>query len=75
MKKTRVALLAGVLTAIVLAIAPVASGASAANERCVGNPPCFATIQGAVNAAHAGDVIRIGLALSRAVSPSTRASR
>jgi hypothetical protein len=60
MKKTRVALLAGVLTAIVLAIAPVASGASAANERCVGKPPCFATIQGAVNAAHAGDVIRIG---------------
>jgi hypothetical protein len=59
MKKTRVALLAGVLTAIVLAIAPAASGASAANERCVGKPPCFATIQGAVNAAHAGDVIRI----------------
>jgi hypothetical protein len=60
MKKTRVALLAGVLTAIVLAIAPVASGASAAKERCVGKPPCFATIQGAVNAAHAGDLIRIG---------------
>jgi hypothetical protein len=59
MKKTRVALLTGVLTAIVLAIAPVASGASAAKERCVGKPPCFATIQGAVNAAHAGDVIRI----------------
>jgi hypothetical protein len=59
MKKIRVALIAGVLTAIVLAIAPAASGASA-KERCVGKPPCFKTIQGAVDAAHAGDVIRIG---------------
>jgi hypothetical protein len=59
MKKTRAALIAGAITAIVLAIAPAASGASA-KERCVGKPPCFKTIQGAVDAAHAGDVIRIG---------------
>src|SRR5919107_2219053 len=60
MKKIRVALIAGVLTAIVLAIVPATSGASAAKERCVGDPPCFATIQKAVDAAHDGDVIRIG---------------
>jgi len=59
MKKVRVALIAGALTAIVLAIAPAASGASAANVRCVGAPPCFATIQQAVDAVHDGDVIRI----------------
>jgi hypothetical protein len=59
MKKVRVALIAGALTAIVLAIAPAASGASAANVRCVGHPPCFATIQQAVDAVHDGDVIRI----------------
>jgi hypothetical protein len=60
MRKIRVTLIAGALTAIVLAIAPAASGASAANERCVGDPPCFATIQKAVDVAHNGDVIRIG---------------
>ena len=60
MKKIRVALIAGALTVIVLAIAPAASGASAANERCVGKPLCFANVQKAVDAAHAGDVIRIG---------------
>src|SRR5215217_6443880 len=60
MKKISVVLIVGMLTAIVLAIAPAMSGASAAKEICVGKPPCFATIQGAVNAAHAGDVIRIG---------------
>ena len=59
MKKISVVLIVGMLTAIVLAIAPAMSGASAAKEICVGKPPCFATIQGAVNAAHAGDVIRI----------------
>src|SRR5215210_2676302 len=60
MTKMRATLLAGALTLIVLAIVPAASGASAANERCVGVPPCFATRQEAVDAAHAGDVIRIG---------------
>src|SRR5215208_4162378 len=59
MRKIRAALIAGALTAIVLAIAPAASGASAANVRCVGHPPCFATIQQAVDAVHDGDVIRI----------------
>lgn len=60
MKKIRAALIAGALTAIALAIAPAASGASAPNEICVGAPPCFKTVQGAVNASHDGDVIRIG---------------
>ena len=59
MRKIRVTLIAGTLTAIVLAIAPAASGASAAHERCVGDPPCFATLQKALDAAHEGDVIRI----------------
>jgi hypothetical protein len=59
MRKIRAALIAGALTVIVLAIAPAASGASAANELCVGDPPCFDTVQEAVDAAHNGGVIRI----------------
>jgi hypothetical protein len=43
----------------VLAIAPAASGDSAAKERCVGAPPCFDTVQQAVDAAPNGGVIRI----------------
>ncbi|MBA2345262.1 MAG: hypothetical protein H0V83_09290 [Rubrobacter sp.] len=60
MTKMRATLIAGALTAMVLAIVPAASGASAANEICVGAPPCFGTIQKAVDAAHDGGVIRIG---------------
>jgi hypothetical protein len=59
MRKIRTTLIAGALTALVLAIAPAASGASGPKERCVGDPPCFATLQKAVDAARAGDVIRI----------------
>jgi hypothetical protein len=59
MMKIRAALIAGALTAIVLAIAPAASGASASKELCVGDPPCFDTVQEAVDAAHNGGVIRI----------------
>ncbi len=60
MRKIRAALIAGALTVIVLVIAPAANGVSAANERCVGDPPCFDTVQQAVNATHDGGVIRIG---------------
>jgi hypothetical protein len=59
MRKIRAALIAVALTAIVLAIAPAASGASAANVRCVGHPPCFATLQKAIDAAHDGGVILV----------------
>src|SRR5215218_4556440 len=59
MRKIRAALIAVALTAIVLAITPAASGASAANELCVGDSPCFDTVQEAVDAAHNGGVIRI----------------
>jgi hypothetical protein len=57
MRKIRAALIAVALTAIVVAIAPAASGASAANVRCVGHPPCFATLQKAIDAANEGGVI------------------
>ena len=60
MKKIRAALIAVALTAIVVAIAPAASAASAANVRCVGHPPCFATLQKAVDAANDGGVILVG---------------
>jgi hypothetical protein len=59
MMKIRAALIAGALTAIVLAVAPAASGASAAKELCVGDPPCFDTVQEVVDDAHNGGVIRI----------------
>ena len=59
MMKIRAALIAGALTAIVLAIAPAASGVSATNVRCVGDPPCFDTVQKAVDAVHDGGVILI----------------
>jgi hypothetical protein len=59
MRKIRAALIAGALTVSVLAIAPAASGVSATNVRCVGDPPCFDTVQKAVDAVHDGGVILI----------------
>ncbi len=43
-----------------LATAGTAVAAPQANTLCVGGPGCYATIQAAVNAAQAGDTIRIG---------------
>ncbi len=60
MRKIRAGLIAGALTVIVLVIAPAANGVSAAKERCVGDPPCFDTVQQAVDATNDGGVIRIG---------------
>ena len=59
MAKIRAALIAGALTVSVLAIAPAASGVSATNVRCVGDPPCFDTVQEAADAVHDGGVILI----------------
>ena len=59
MRKIRAALIAGALTVSVLAIAPAASGVSATNVHCVGDPPCFDTVQKAVDAGHDGGVILI----------------
>ena len=56
---TRIRILALTLLIALATLAPAAADARA-NTLCVGGGHCFATIQAAVNAADAGDTIRIG---------------
>lgn len=56
---TRIRTLALTLLTALATLAPAAASADA-NTLCVGGGHCYATIQAAVNAADAGDTIRIG---------------